>query len=400
MKTTNNKTKKTIYFDHASTTPVDSEVLKKMLPYFSRLFGNANSQHALGREAIKVVDGARDSIAKIINCKPNELYFTSGGTESDNWAIKGVAKANAEKGKHIIISAIEHPAVLESAKSLQKEGFKVDYLKVGHDGIVDLQNLKSLIKSDTVMIACMMANNEVGSVQPIKEIAKIAHDHGIIAFSDAVQSAGVLKIDVKELGVDLLSMSSHKIYGPKGIGALYVKSGIKINNLIDGGHQERARRGGTTNVPAVVGFSEAFKKANDDLDKNYEYVSHLRDTFIKGVSDIEGVVINGSMDNRLPANANVTFKEVDGEELLYNLDLSGICASIGSACSSGTVEPSHVLKAMGISDADAKSSIRFSFGKDNTEEEVKYAIKELKTIVERLRKDVSLFKLNKNTVKA
>ena len=251
-----------IYFDHAATTPLDKEVLNKMLPYFSEVFGNPNSQHVFGRESVKAVDNARDTIAKIINCKPNELYFTSGGTESDNWALRGIAGAYADKGKHLIISPIEHAAMLTTANALKKEGYEVDYMKVDEYGVIDLEHLKTLIRPDTIFIGCMLANNEVGTIEPIKEMAKIAKEHGIISFTDAVQAAGVIKTDVKELGVDLMSMSSHKIYGPKGVGALYVRSGVKMKNLINGGHQERMKRGGTTNVPGVVGFAEAFRIAD------------------------------------------------------------------------------------------------------------------------------------------
>ena len=262
-----------IYFDHAATTPLCKEALDKMLPYFSEVFGNPNSQHAYGRESVKAVDAARDGIAKIINCKPSELYFTSGGTESDNWALRGAARAYKAKGNHIIISPIEHAAMIVTAKALVKEGFKVDFMKVDEYGFVDLEHLKSIITPQTIFVGCMMANNEVGTIEPIKEIAEIAHSVGAVMFTDAVQAAGVLKIDVKELGVDMMSMSAHKIYGPKGVGALYIRNGLKVESILTGGHQERMKRGGTTNVAGIVGFAEAFKIADRDLEKNFEYVS-------------------------------------------------------------------------------------------------------------------------------
>lgn len=383
-----------IYFDHAATTPLCEEAFNKMKPYFTEIFGNPNSQHAFGREAVKAVDEARDTIAKIINCKPNELYFTSGGTESDNWALRGAAHALSAKGKHLIISPIEHAAMLSTAKALEKEGFTVDFMKVDSEGFVDLEHLKSIIREDTTFIGCMMANNEVGTIEPIKEIAKIAHSRGAICFTDAVQAAGVLKIDVKDLGVDLMSMSSHKIYGPKGMGALYIRNGLLIDSIITGGHQERMKRGGTTNVAGVVGFAEAFKIADRDREKNFDYVSSLRDRFIDRVlAEVPFVKLNGPRkENRLPANADFSFKFIEGESILFSLDLAGIAVSSGSACSSGSLEPSHVLLALGLPEGLAHGSIRFSFGKHNTVEEVDYAVDVLKQAVERLRKMSPLFK--------
>ena len=382
-----------IYFDHAATTPLCVEAFEKMKPYFTEIFGNANSQHAFGREAVKAVDESRDAIAKIINCKPNELYFTSGGTESDNWALRGAAHAMAGKGKHLIISPIEHAAMLSTAKALEKEGFTVDFMKVDSEGFVDLEHLKSIIRPDTIFIGCMLANNEVGTIEPIKEIAKIAHEHNALCFTDAVQAAGVLKIDVKDLGVDLMSMSSHKIYGPKGVGALYIRNGLLIDSIITGGHQERMKRGGTTNVAGVVGFAEAFKIADRDLEKNFDYVSSLRDRFIGRVlKEVPFVKLNGPYKkNRLPANADFSFKYIEGESILFSLDLAGIAVSSGSACSSGSLEPSHVLLALGLPEGLAHGSIRFSFGKHNTVEEVDYAVDVLKQAVERLREMSPLF---------
>lgn len=388
-----------IYFDHAATTPLCEEAFDKMKPYFTEKFGNANSQHCFGREAVKAVDEARDTIASIINCKPGELYFTSGGTESDNWALRGIASAHKDKGKHIIISPIEHAAMITTAKELVKDGFEIEFMKVDEEGFVDLEHLKSIIRDDTILVACMMANNEVGTIEPIKEIAEIAHSKNAVMFTDAVQAAGVLKIDVKALGVDLMSMSSHKIYGPKGVGALYIRTGLKIDSIITGGHQERTKRGGTTNVPGVVGFAKAFEIAARDIDKNFEYVSSLRDRFInKVLAEVPFVKLNGPRkEGRLPANADFSFRYIEGESILFSLDLAGIAVSSGSACSSGSLEPSHVLLALGLPEGLAHGSIRFSFGKHNTAEEIDYAVEVLKQAVDRLRKMSPLFKVEGET---
>lgn len=387
--------KKPIYFDHAATTPLCKEALDKMLPYFTDIFGNPNSQHVFGREAVKAVDEARDSIAKIINAKPNEIYFTSGGTEGDNWALRGIAHAYKNKGKHIIISPIEHAAMIVTAKALVKEGFEVEFMNVDEEGFIDLEHLKGIVRPDTIFVGCMMANNEVGTIEPIKEMVEIAHSVGAIAFTDAVQAAGVLKIDVKELGVDLMSMSSHKIYGPKGVGALYIRNGVKTESILTGGHQERMKRGGTTNVPGIVGFAEAFKLAARDIDENAAYVSSLRDRFIDRVlAEVPFVKLNGPKDGkkRLPANADFSFKFIEGESILFSLDLAGIAVSSGSACSSGSLEPSHVLLALGVPEELAHGSIRFSFGKHNVKEEVDYAVETIKAAVKRLREMSPLFK--------
>ncbi|MBR2870573.1 MAG: cysteine desulfurase [Clostridia bacterium] len=382
-----------IYFDHAATTPLDKKVLDKMMPYLTDNFGNANSQHVFGRNAVKGVDDARDTIAGFINCKPSELYFTSGGTEADNWALRGVAHAYKNKGKHLIISPIEHAAMIVTAKALVKEGFSVDFMKVDKDGFIDLEHLKSIIRDDTIFVGCMLANNEVGTIEPIKEMAKIAHEKGAIAFTDAVQAAGVLDIDVKDLGVDLMSMSSHKIYGPKGVGALYIRNGLKVESIITGGHQERTKRGGTTNVAGVVGFAEAFRLAMADREKNFEYVTSLRDRFIDRIlQEVPYVKLNGPYKtNRLPANADFSFEYIEGESILFSLDLAGIAVSSGSACSSGSLEPSHVLLSLGLPEELAHGSIRFSFGKHNTVEEVDYAVEEIKSAVKRLREMSPLF---------
>jgi len=385
-----------IYLDNAATTALDKRVLDKMLPYFSVIYGNANSQHAFGRDAMKAVDEARDTIAKYINAKPNEIYFTSGGTEADNWALRGVAHAKKNKGRHLIVSSIEHAAMISTAKELEKEGFEVTFLKVDGEGRVNLEHLKQSVREDTIFIGVMYANNEIGTIQPIKEIARIAAERKITFFSDAVQAAGALKLDVKELGVDLLSFSAHKFHGPKGIGALYIKTGTPIGKIITGGHQERTQRGGTTNVPAVVGFAEAFRLANENRERESAYVASLRDRFIDRVlAEIPDVRLNGARYDRLPNNADFSFKFIEGESILFRLDLSGIAVSSGSACSSGSLEPSHALLATGLPEEEAHGSIRFTFGRDNTEEEVDYTVEKLKEIVSGLREMSPLFKVIK-----
>lgn len=381
-----------IYFDHAATTPVDPRVLEKMLPYFTDNFGNPNSQHAFGRRAVTAVDEARDTVAKCIGAKPSEIYFTSGGTESDNWAMRGAAHALANRGKHLIISAVEHPAMLSAAKELQREGFEVTPAPVDEYGTVDLAKLEEAIRPDTVFIGVMAANNEVGTLQPVKEIAALAKARGIAFFTDAVQAAGTMKLDVKELGADMLSLSGHKFYGPKGVGVLYVRSGLKLARLVAGGHQERGMRGGTTNVPGIVGLAEALRLSQEHLHENAAYVAGLRDRFVARVQrEIPFVKYNGHPENRLPGNANFSFRYIEGESLLFSLDLAGIAVSSGSACSSGSLEPSHVLLAMGVPEGLAHGSIRFSFGRENTAGEVDYAVDRLKEIVVRLRALSPLF---------
>ena len=380
------------YFDHAATTPVDPRVLQKMLPYFTENFGNPNSQHACGRRAAAAVDEARDTVASLIGAKPSEIYFTSGGTESDNWALRGAAHANAERGKHLIVSAVEHPAMISTAKELQKEGFEVTFAAVDEFGKVDLQKLKDSIRPDTTFIGVMTANNEIGTIQPIAEISALARERGIVFFTDAVQAAGALKLNVKEPTVDMLSFSGHKFYGPKGVGVLYVRSGVRVGKIITGGHQERSMRGGTTNVPGIVGLAEAFRLANEEMAQNNAHVSAIRDRFIARVlREIPYVKLNGHPKDRLPNNANFSFRYIEGESLLFSLDLAGIAVSSGSACSSGSLEPSHVLLATGLPEGLAHGSIRFSFGKENTAEQIDIAVEQLKEIVVRLRNLSPLF---------
>ena len=380
------------YFDHAATTPVDPRVLQKMLPYFTENFGNPNSQHACGRRAAAAVDEARDTVASLIGAKPNEIYFTSGGTESDNWALRGAAHANAERGKHLIVSAVEHPAMIATARELQKEGFEVTFAAVDEFGKVDLQKLKDSIRPDTTFIGVMTANNEIGTLQPVAEISALARERGIVFFTDAVQAAGALKLNVKEPAVDMLSFSGHKFYGPKGVGVLYVRSGVRVGKIITGGHQERSMRGGTTNVPGIVGLAEAFRLANEEMAQNNAHVSAIRDRFIARVlREIPYVKLNGHPKDRLPNNANFSFRYIEGESLLFSLDLAGIAVSSGSACSSGSLEPSHVLLATGLPEGLAHGSIRFSFGKENTAEQIDIAVEQLKEIVVRLRNLSPLF---------
>ena len=387
---------KEIYLDHAATTRVDDRVVKKMLPYFTEVYGNPNSQHGYGRDAQQAVDEARDTIARLIGAKPAEVYFTSGGTESDNWALRGTCKALAHKGKHVIISKIEHAAMLTTAHELEKEGFEFSYIGVDKEGFIDLDELRRSIRPDTILIACMMANNEVGTIEPIKEIVKIAKEHKIEVFTDAVQAMGALDIDVEDLGVDMMSFSSHKFNGPKGMGALYIKTGVPLARLISGGHQERMRRGGTTNVPGVVGFAEALRLTKETIVEDRKYVASLRDRFISRVqNEIPYCQLNGPKDvsKRLPNNADFSFDYIEGESILFSLDLAGIAVSSGSACSSGSLEPSHVLLACGVPEEVAHGSIRFTFGKENTVEEVDYTVDKLKEIVARLRAMSPLFDL-------
>ena len=372
-----------IYLDHAATTPLDKEILDKMLPYFTTEYGNADSPHAYGRAAMNAVDSARDKIAELLNAKPNEIYFTSGGTESDNWAIYGAAHAQKEKGKdHVILSAIEHHAAKAAGEKLEKEGFFVTYVLPNEGGMVELNAIKTAITDKTGLIAVMYVNNETGGIQPVKEIAALAKAINAVFFTDAVQAAPYLPLDVKALGVDMLSFSSHKIYGPKGCGALYIRSGVRVKGLIVGGEQERGLRGGTTNVPAVVGMAYAYGKTVLDMQENNEKIQRLRTLFLQEISDLDGVKINGE---GVPALLNLRFEGVNAVDLVYAADLKGVCIAAGSACASASIKPSHVLLAMGMDEKAAKESVRISLGKDNTEAEIRKAATEIKEIVRRLR---------------
>ena len=372
-----------IYLDHAATTPLDKEILEKMLPYFTTDYGNADSPHAFGRTAMNAVDSARDKIAELINAKPNEVYFTSGGTESDNWAIYGAAQAQKEKGKdHIILSAIEHHAAKATGEKLEKEGFAVTYVLPNEGGMVELNAIKAAITDKTGLMAVMYVNNETGVIQPIRELAALAKQIGAVFFTDAVQAAPYLPLDVKALGVDMLAFSSHKIYGPKGCGALYIRSGVKVKGLIVGGEQERGLRGGTTNVPAVVGFANAYEKTVRDMQENNAKIHTLRQIFLQEISELDKVTINGE---GVPALLNLRFEGVNAVDLVYAADLKGVGIAAGSACASASIKPSHVLLAMGMDERGAKESVRISLGKDNTEDEMREAAKILKEIVARLR---------------
>ncbi len=377
---------KRVYLDNAATTFCSNEVLNEMLPAFNTVYGNANSLHSFGRDAAAIVDHARDNIAKAISAKSNEVYFTSGGSESNNWAIKGVARANAYKGKHIITSKIEHDSVLESCKTLENEGFEVTYLNVDEHGLVSLADILHYIRKDTILISIMAVNNEVGTIQNIKAIAKTAHEHGIIFHTDAVQALGAVKLDVNDMEIDLMSLSAHKIYGPKGCGALYIKNGIKCADLLDGGAQERKRRAGTSNVPAIAGFSKAVEIATRDIIVNQQKIKTIRDYFVKHILEkIPYVRVNGHQYQKVQGIVNIGFEMVDAEALLTMLDLEGIAVSTGSACTSGVAEKSHVLSAMKVPDEYLKGSIRFSFSKNISKEDIDYTIEKLVEIVAKLR---------------
>ena len=379
--------KKLYYFDNSATTKIDERVLKSMLPYLKENYGNASSIYSLGRESREAIDTAREKVAKALGCDNKEIYFTNSGTESDNWAIKGVAFANREKGNHIITSSIEHHAVLHTCKYLEKQGFEVTYLPVQKNGIVDIKELKKAIRKETILISIMYVNNEIGTIQPIKEIGEIAKEKGTYFHTDAVQAVGNVEINLNELNIDLLTLSGHKFNGPKGIGALYIKNGVRIENLLHGGGQERGKRASTENVANIVGLGEAIELATEDIEKKAKYVKNLRDRCIEGIlKKIPNTILNGDREKRLPGNVNVCFKYIEGESILLMLDQLGISASSGSACTSGSLEPSHVLLAIGLPHEIAHGSLRISFSKDNTEEEVGYLLEVLPDIISKLRR--------------
>ncbi len=375
-----------IYFDHAATTFVRKEVLDAMLPYFTEYYGNASSLYTLARKSKEALSEARETIANIINAHPEEIYFTSGGSESDNLAIKGVMTFKKSDKNHIITSKIEHPAVLNTCKSLEKEGFEVTYLNVDKNGFVDLKELENSIKENTLMVSIMFANNEIGTIEPIEEIGKICRKHNVLFHTDAVQAVGSMRIDVEKMNIDLLSMSAHKFYGPKGIGALYVKKGVMFKRQIDGGSQEKSKRSGTENIPSIVGLKEAIKLSYDNLEENNKKLIKLRDYYISEVlKKIPHTHLNGDDMKRLPNNVNITFSFIEGEGLILNLDREGICASTGSACSQDSLEPSHVLIAIGLPHEEAHGSLRVTFGIENTKEEVDLLVEKLIEIVGKLR---------------
>lgn len=379
---------KTIYLDNAATTSVRSEVLEKMLPYFSVEYGNPSSIYPLGQTASNAVVEARQTVADVLGASPKEVYFTSGGTESDNWAIKGVARAAKAKGKgnHIITSAIEHHAVLHTCEALEKEGFEVTYLPVNEEGLVSPTEFEQAIRPDTIMASIMYANNEIGTIQPIAELVKIAHEHNILFHTDAVQAFCHEAINVKELGVDLLSASGHKIYGPKGVGLLYIRRGVKIQNLLDGGQQERGMRPTTENVPGIVGFAEAARLANEEQATEHERQAALRDHAIKRIlAEIPYSRLNGHATKRLANNVNISFEFIEGEGMLLQLAFKGICVSSGSACTSGSLDPSHVLLAIGLRHEIAHGSMRMTTGRDTTLEDIDFAVDSLKQTIANLR---------------
>ena len=376
-----------IYLDHAATTPLDKEVLNKMLPYLTDVFGNADSPHKTGRSAMAAVDNARDTLAALLNARKNEVYFTSGGTESDNWAVLGGARALKEKGKtQVIVSAIEHHAVLSAVKQLEKEGFEIAYLPVDEGGRVALNALKELLSEKTALVGIMAANNETGVLQPVQEAAELIHEKGALFFVDGVQAAPYLPIDVKAWGADMLSISAHKFYGPKGCGALYIKNGVRVEKLVGGGEQERGLRGGTLNVPAIVGMAAAYEKTREELVTSQEKLKNLSALFLGKIACLDGVLRNGADKYALPAVLNLRFAGVENTAFLYNMDLGGVSLAAGSACASASVKPSHVLTAMGLNEKEAKESVRFSFGKNNTEAEVLRAAALTVGTVERLRR--------------
>lgn len=375
-----------VYLDNAATTKTSPEVLKAMLPYFSEHYGNPSSIYSIGGEAKMAVDDARAAVVKAIGAKPEEIYFTAGGSEADNWAIKMSAENLSKKGKHIITSAIEHHAVLHTCEYLEKHGFEVTYVGVDADGIIKLDELEAAIRPDTILITVMAANNEIGTLQPVREIGAIAKKHGVLFHTDAVQAFGHCSIDVNKDNIDMLSASGHKINGPKGIGFLYVRKGIRLTNLIHGGQQERGRRAGTENVPGIVGLGAAAAEAVAKMDARAAYEAELRDYMIARIlKEIPYVRLNGHSQKRLPNNVNVSIRFIEGEALLMMLDMKGICGSSGSACTSGSLDPSHVLLAIGLPHAIAHGSLRLTLSDETTKEDVDYTVDELKKIVERLR---------------
>ena len=376
----------TYYFDNAATTKVKDEVLQEMIPFFSEKYGNPSAVYALARETKKEIEKSREKVANLIGCNKKEIYFTSCGSEADNTAIKGIAYKNKMKGNHIITSKIEHHAILESCKLLEKQGFEVTYLNVDKNGFVDLGELRNSIKDETILISVMFANNEIGTIEPIEDIAKIANERNIIFHTDAVQAVGNVDIKVKEMGIDMLSLSGHKIYGPKGIGALYVKENIDFEKFINGGHQEKNKRAGTENTAGIVGLGKAAELAKQNLEQHIRKVKELRNYYVEAVNKkISNIKVNGAINARLPGNSNISFEGINGSDLLMELDNVGICASSGSACNSEEITPSHVLTAIGLDTQTAKGALRVTFGEFNTKDEVDYLVENLERVVQKLR---------------
>lgn len=375
-----------VYLDYSATTPVKEEVLKEMIPYFTEKFGNPSSLYDKGLEAKKAVEHAREQVAALINADPREVYFTAGGTEADNWALMGVADKFKDKGNHIITTQIEHHAILHSCEFLEKHGYEVTYLGIDKNGRIRLEELENAITDKTILISVMMVNNEIGTVQPIKEIGKIAKAHKIIFHTDAVQALGNVPIDVKDMGIDLMSMSSHKIYGPKGEGALFMRKGLRISNYIHGGAQESGKRAGTENLTGIVGFGKAAELARLNFDKHVKHCSELRNYLVERIlNEIPDTQLNGTMEGRHPGNANITFKFIEGESILLLLNQFGISVSTGSACSSKSLEPSHVLVALGVPVEMIHGTVRFTVGDFTTKEDIDYVVDKLKIVVKKLR---------------
>ena len=389
-----------IYMDNSATSPVKEEVFNAMVPYLKEEFGNPSTLYTLGRNAKQGLEEARSHVARLINAEPKEITFTSGGTESDNMAIKGVALKFQDKGKHIITTVIEHPAVKNTCEFLEKYGFEVTYLPVQENGIIDLEDLKKAIRDDTILISIMHANNEIGTIQPIEEIGKIARENDIIFHCDAVQSVGKIPVDVKAANIDLLSISSHKIYGPKGVGAIYIRRGVRIETLIHGGGQENSLRSGTENMPGIIGFGKAAQLAYENLDENIAHYTEIRDALIEKILNrIPESYLDGDRENRLPNNVNIRFAAIEGESMILRLDAKGINGATGSACSSKSLSPSYVLSALGLADADIHGSLRLSIGEENTLEDVDTVVDTLEEIVGTLRKMSPMWDSEKNESK-
>lgn len=378
--------KRFIYADNAATTKVSQRALAAALPYFTEQYGNASSIYSLGMNAAKAVLKARNQVANALGAKPGEIYFTSGGSEADNWAIKAAAEIGAKEGKkHIITSVFEHHAVLHVCEYLEKHGYEITYVPINNKGLVDPEDIKNAIREDTALVTIMYANNEIGTIQPIKEIAAICKERKVMFHTDAVQAVGHIAIDVKDLGVDMLSLSGHKIHAPKGVGALYVRTGLRIPNLIHGGAQERTKRAGTENVPSIVALGEAITEAYENLAEKQEKTKAMRDKLINELTKIKESRLNGDLENRLPGNVNISFRGIEGESLLLMLDLEGICASSGSACTSGSLDPSHVLLALGLDHATAHGSLRLSINEETTDEDIDYIIEAVPRVLAKLR---------------
>lgn len=385
-----------IYVDHSATTKIKEEVLDEMLPYFKEKYGNASSAYKIGQISKRAIDNAREQVANSINAKFDEIYFTSGGSEADNMIIRGIAYANKMRGNHIITSKIEHPAVLETCRALEKEGFEVTYLSVDKNGFVNVDDVRMAIKDTTILVSIMFANNEIGTIEPIAEIAKVCKFKGVYFHTDAVQAVGNIKIDVEKLGIAALSMSAHKFYGPKGVGAAYIRKDVKFTPYLTGGHQERSKRAGTENTPGIVGMGKAIEIANNNLEEYNKKLIKLRDYTIEQIEkEIPNAKLNGDRALRLPGNVNFSFPNIKGETILLMLDMKGIEASSGSACTSGTLDPSHVLSAIGLTDTLARGALRISYGEENTVEDANYIVESLKEIVEKL--SVMSYKNDKNT---